>query len=147
MGRRASREMAMKLLYQLEIQKDDREAQKDRFFEENPLAPNDKAYVNDIIDGVYKNNETINNLIEKHSRGWKISRISKIDLSILRLSIYEICYRDDIPYNVSVNEAVELAKRYSGEEAGSFINGILSKISAANTGSDPGNIEDQSNGG
>lgn len=146
MGRRASREMAMKLLYQLEIQKDDREAQKERFFEENPLAPNDKTYVNDVIDGVFANKEAISNLIEKHSRGWKISRISKIDLSIMRLSIYEICYRNDIPYNVSVNEAVELAKRYSSEEAGSFINGILSKISASSQNSDP-NTEDQNNGG
>jgi N utilization substance protein B len=146
MGRRASREMAMKLLYQLEIQKDDREAQKERFFEENSLAPNDKAYINDIIDGVFANKEAISNLIEKYSKGWKISRISKIDLSIMRLSIYEICYRNDIPYNVSVNEAVELAKRYSGEEAGSFINGILSRISTLDPNSDPNN-DDQNSGG
>ena len=142
MGRRASREMAMKLLYQLEIQKDDREAQKKLFFEENSLAPNDKSYIDDVIDGVYANLEPISNLIEKHSKGWKIGRISKIDLSIMRLSIYEICYRSDIPYNVSVNEAVELAKRYSGEEAGSFINGILSQIS-----SEDSTTENQKNGG
>jgi N utilization substance protein B len=129
MGRRASREMAMKLLYQLEIQRDDREAQKNRFFEENSLEPNDKAYIEDVIDGVFANREAIISLIEKHSKGWKIGRISKIDLSIMSLSIYEICQREDIPYNVSVNEAVELAKRYSSEDAGSFINGILSKIS------------------
>ncbi|NLK86994.1 MAG: transcription antitermination factor NusB [Clostridiaceae bacterium] len=147
MGRRASREMAMKLLYQLEIQKDDREAQKERFFEENSLAPNDKAYINDIIDGVFANNESISNLIEKHSKGWKISRISKIDLSIMRLSIYEICFRSDIPYNVSVNEAVELAKRYSGEEAGSFINGILSKISSIDPNISDSDTEAQKNGG
>ncbi len=146
MGRRASREMAMKLLYQLEIQKDDREAQKAHFFEENSLAPNDKAYINDVIDGVFANKESISNLIEMHSRGWKIGRISKIDLSIMRLSIYEICYRNDIPYSVSVNEAVELAKRYSSEEAGSFINGILSKISNGDPNSDS-NTEDQNNGG
>ncbi len=146
MGRRASREMAMKLLYQLEIQKDDREAQKEHFFEENSLAPNDKAYINDVIDGVFANKESISNLIEKHSKGWKIGRISKIDLSIMCLSIYEICYREDIPYNVSVNEAVELAKRYSSEEAGSFINGILSKISTGDPNSDS-NTEDQNNGG
>lgn len=128
MGRRASREMAMKLLYQLEIQKEDRDAQKKLFFEENELSGKDKAYVSDVIDGVYKHFEPISNMIETYSKGWKIGRISKIDLSIMRLSIYEICFRDDIPYSVSVNEAVELAKKYSSEDAGSFVNGILSKI-------------------
>jgi N utilization substance protein B len=146
MGRRASREMAMKLLYQLEIQKDDREAQKERFFEENPMAPNDREYINDVIDGVFANKEAISRLIEKYSKGWKINRISKIDLSIMRLSIYEICYRSDIPYNVSVNEAVELAKRYSSEDAGSFINGILSKISSNDQNRASG-TEDQNDGG
>ncbi len=135
MGRRASREMAMKLLYQLEIQKGDREAQKTLFFEENTLAENDRAYVNDVIDGVFANLDYIEDIIEKYSKGWKISRISKIDLSIMRLSIYEICFRDDIPFSVSVNEAVELAKKYSSDDAGSFINGILSKMSdSKNTG-------------
>lgn len=129
MGRRASREMAMKLLYQLEIQREDIEEQKKLFFEENTLAEKDRAYISDVIDGVISNHEFINNLIEVHSKGWKISRLSKVDLSIMRLSIYEICFREDIPYNVSVNEAVELAKKYSSEEAGSFVNGILSKVS------------------
>ncbi len=128
MGRRASREMAMKLLYQMEIQKDDRENQKAIFFDENDLQEKDKNYINDVVDGVFNNIEHINNIIEIHSKGWKIGRISKVDLSILRLSIYEICYREDIPDNVSINEAVELAKKYSNEDAGAFINGILSKV-------------------
>ncbi len=128
MGRRASRELAMKLLYQLEIQKDDREQQKNRFFEDNTLAEKDKVYINDVVDGVFGRQETIDNMIELNSKGWKMGRISKVDLSIMRLSIYEICFRNDIPLNVSINEAVELAKKYSNEEAGSFVNGILSKI-------------------
>lgn len=128
MGRRASREMAMKLLYQLEIQKENREEQKRLFFEENTLSEKDRTYISEVIDGVFLNKDFIDNMIEVHSRGWKIVRISKIDLSIMRLSIYEICFRNDIPYNVSVNEAVELAKKYSTEDAGSFVNGILSKV-------------------
>jgi N utilization substance protein B len=128
MGRRASRDMAMKLLYQMEFQRDNIEEQKKLFFEENSLAEKDRAYVNDVVDGVYINMEYVDNLIETYSKGWKISRISKVDLSIMRLSIYEICFRKDIPYSVSVNEAVELAKKYSSEDAGSFVNGILSKI-------------------
>ena len=129
MGRRASREIAMKLLYQLEIQKDDREEQIQRVLEENSITDKDKKYVVEVVDGVQKNLAHIDKAIEIHSKGWKIGRISKIDLSIMRLSIYEICFRDDIPYNVSVNEAVELAKKYSSEDAGSFVNGILSKVS------------------
>lgn len=129
MGRRASREIAMKLLYQLEIQKDDREAQIQRVLEENSFSEKDREYVIEVIGGVQNNLAYIDKAIEIHSKGWKIGRISKIDLSIMRLSIYEICFRDDIPYNVSVNEAVELAKKYSSEDAGSFVNGILSKVS------------------
>ena len=131
MGRRASREIAMKLLYQLEMQKDDREAQIDMFMEENSLMEKDREYVTDVVNGVEKNLSYIDKIIEKNSKGWKIGRISKVDLSIMRLSIYEISFREDIPYNVSVNEAVELAKKYSGKEAGSFVNGILSKVSKA----------------
>ncbi|MEN6316448.1 MAG: transcription antitermination factor NusB [Clostridiaceae bacterium] len=133
MGRRASREMAMKLLYQLEIQKDNREEQKSLFFEENTLSEKDRTYISEVVDGVFQNKEYIDNMIEVHSRGWKIARISKIDLSIMRLSIYEICFRNDIPYSVSVNEAVELAKKYSTEDAGSFVNGILSKVPTGNS--------------
>ena len=128
MGRRASREMAMKLLYQLEFQKDNIDEQKKLFFEENAITGKDQAYISDVVDGVHRNKDHRNNLIETHSTGWKIGRISRVDLSIMRLSIYEICFRDDIPYSVSVNEAVELAKKYSNEDAGSFVNGILSKI-------------------
>jgi len=141
MGRRASREMAMKLLFQFEFQKEDIETQKKLFFEENNVPEKDKEYINDVVDGVLGNLEFINKLIETHSKGWKINRISKIDLSIMRLSIYEICFRYDIPYSVSINEAVELAKKYSSDEAGSFVNGILSKI-PDNTA-----VENKNNGG
>ena len=132
MGRRASREIAMKLLYQLEIQKDDREEQVGSVLEDNALTENDEQYIRDVIEGVIKNVSYIDSVIEKHSKGWKISRISKVDLSILRLSIFEICFREDIPFNVSINEAVELAKKYSSEDAGAFVNGILAKVSKVN---------------
>lgn len=128
MGRRASREAAMKLLYQVGIQKEDREWQIEYVLKSRPFDNRDKEYIKDIVWGVLNNKEKIDNLIEKHAIGWKLNRISRVDLSILRVGIYEILFRDDIPYNVSVNEAIELAKKYSTEEAGSFINGILSKV-------------------
>jgi N utilization substance protein B len=67
-------------------------------------------------------------MINKHAKGWTISRMARIDVAILRVAVYEILYREDIPFSVSVNEAVELAKKYSHDGAGSFINGILASI-------------------
>lgn len=128
MSRRAAREIAMKLLYQLEIQKDDREAQINAVLDENSFMENDRKYLLDVVEGVHAQKMFLDELIEKHAKGWKLNRISKVDLSILRLSIYEISFRQDIPFTVSINEAVELAKKYSGEEAGAFVNGVLSKI-------------------
>lgn len=128
MGRRASREAAMKLLYQLEIQKSDKSEQIDMALEDENFTDNDKKYIRDVIDGVNENVTLIDSIIEKNSMGWKINRISKIDLSILRIGIYEILYREDIPFSVSVNEAVELAKKYSNEDAGAFVNGLLAKV-------------------
>lgn len=143
MGRRASREIAMKLLYQLEIQKDDREEQIRTVFEEYPLSNKDKQYIMDIIEGVAANLPKIDKLIETYSKGWKINRLSKVDLSILRLGIYEICCREDIPSIVSINEAVELAKKYSSQEAGAFVNGILGNVSKTGTLPDCGAQDQQ----
>ena len=133
MGRKASREVAMKLLYQLDIQREDRDDQITNAVEEYGLEAGDKKYVLDIIEGTYKNKEMIDNAIEQSSSSWSISRISKVDLAILRLAAYEIKFREDIPLSVSINEAVELAKKFSGDESGSYINGVLGKIAADNT--------------
>ena len=136
MGRRASREAVMKLLYQLEIQKSDRSEQIDIALEDENFTDNDKKYIKSIVDGVYEKVILIDSIIEKKSMGWKISRLSKIDLSILRIGIYEILYREDIPYSVTVNEAVELAKRYSGEDAGAYVNGLLAKVTKSDCSDD-----------
>jgi len=131
MGRRASRDIAMKLLYQLEIQKEDKEEQIEITLAENDLKKSDREYVLGVVNGVFDNLSYIDKVIDKYSKGWKINRISKVDLSILRLSVYEIGFMNDIPFSVSVNEAVELAKRYSSEDAGAFVNGILGKVTKA----------------
>lgn len=142
MGRRASRESAMKLLYQLEIQKSDRNEQIEMALDNESLNDNDKNYIKGIVNGVSEKVEFLDSIIEKKAMGWKINRVSKIDLSILRIGIYEILYREDIPYSVSVNEAVELAKKYSNEDAGAFVNGLLAKVTAEdkNTGIPENNI-------
>ncbi len=133
MGRRASRETAMKLLYQMEIQKSDKSEQIEMALEDESFTEKDKKYIRNIIDGVNEKVTIIDSIIEKNSMGWKINRVSKIDLSILRIGIYEILYREDIPFSVSVNEAVELAKKYSNDDAGSFVNGLLAKVTKADS--------------
>jgi transcription antitermination protein NusB len=128
MGRKASREVAMKLLYQFEFQNDNKEEQiMDAQIEEG-LHQKDMEYVRDVVGGVHQHISSIDEQIEKNAKGWKLARISKVDLSILRLALYEIHQRKDIPYNVTVNEAVELAKKYSSEDSGAFINGILGSV-------------------
>lgn len=128
MGRKLSRETAMKLIYQMQIYQDNKEEQLKELLEKHSVGKREKAYIEDVVNGVLKNTNEIDNLIEENAIGWKLNRISKVDLAILRLGIYEILYRDDIPYTVTINEAVEMAKKYSTEESGAFINGILSKI-------------------
>ena len=143
MSRRKSREFAMQLLYQMELRcGEDRGEQLELAFSETETdyAPKDKAYIEDIVSGVFANLEELDAVVENNAKGWKLPRIAKIDLSILRLCIYEIRYRDDIPFIISINEAVELAKKYGTEDSGAFINGILSKAvppgAAAKTKSD-----------
>jgi transcription antitermination protein NusB len=128
MGRRVAREEAMKLLFQLEIQKSDRADQIKNTVEGLNFNENDVKYITEIVNGVFPKIEEIDNHIKFHAKGWTVERLSKVDLAILRISVYEILYRDDIPVSVSVNEAVELAKKYSGDDAAPFINGLLGKF-------------------
>ena len=90
------------------------------------LEPDD--YINTVFGGVYDNVEMLDTIISDNAIGWKINRISKVSLCILRLAIYEIKFMDDIPVSVSINEAVELAKKYATQEDANFINGILSTV-------------------
>lgn len=92
------------------------------------FLPLDKVFIESEIKGIAENIDNIDNTINKFCLGWNISRISKVDLAILRLSVYEILFRDDIPDSVSVNEAVELAKKYSDTKSPAFINGVLGSI-------------------
>ncbi len=131
MGRRETRENAMKLLYQVQIQRDDIEEQINRFIEEQEInETQDVEYLLDVVNGVIKNESELDNLISIHAKGWTIHRMPKVDLAIMRLSCYEIKFRKDIPVNVSINEAVEMAKKYSGEQSKTFVNGVLGKVFA-----------------
>ena len=131
MGRRETRENAMKLLYQVQIQRDDIEEQINRFVVEQEIKEKqDIEYLLDVVNGVIKNENELDNLISIHAKGWTIHRMPKVDLAIMRLTCYEIKYRKDIPVNVSINEAVEKAKKYSGDQSKTFVNGVLGKVFA-----------------
>lgn len=130
MNRSAIRELAFKLIYSLEIQKQENKKQQIQLYlESNEIENKDaKEYIEDVILGIENHKEEIISQIEKNLKAdWKLERISKIDIAILKLAIYEIKYKE-IPYKVAINEAVELAKKYGEDTSKNFVNGILASI-------------------
>lgn len=130
MNRSTIRELTFRLIYSIEIQKSTNiEEQIDFYIESNNIEDkNAKEYIRDVVLGIETNIEDITKLIEKHLKSdWKIDRISKIDLSLLKLAIYEIKYKE-IPYKVAINEAIELAKKYGEDNSKNFVNGILASV-------------------
>ncbi len=102
---------------------------KDIFYAENDdLDENDKNFIDSVVKGTVDNLEEIDSIISSVSRGWSIERMAKVDLAILRLAVYELKFGKATPKKVVINEAVELAKKYSSDNAPSFINGVLGKI-------------------
>ena len=130
MNRSEMREQAFKIMYSLEIQKNENlEEQLGLYIESNEIK-GERAieYIKDAVLGIEENKKEILDNIEKNlKKDWKIERISKIDLVILKLAIYEIKYKE-IPYKVVINEAVELAKKYGEDNSKNFVNGILASI-------------------
>ena len=130
MKRSAIRELTFRLIYSLEIQKtDDLEEQIELYLQCNDVEDDGaKEYIKDVVIGIKEQNAEIQGLIEKNLKAdWKIDRISKIDLSLLKLAIYEIQYKE-IPYKVAINESLELAKKYGEDTSKNFINGILASV-------------------
>ncbi|HIU51058.1 MAG TPA: transcription antitermination factor NusB [Candidatus Merdicola faecigallinarum] len=129
MDRSARREMVFKLLYSLEIQKTSNEEEIKLFIENNGIIENeDQEYIANFVNGVIENNARIREEISQNlKKEWSIERISKIDLALLELAIYEILYKK-VPFKVVINEVVELAKKYGEEQSPNFINGILANI-------------------
>ena len=91
------------------------------------------AYLDNVVSGVANREDDLNAEIQKYSIGWDISRISKLSRSVMQLAIYEILYMDDVPTGVAISEAVRIAKKYDGDETGSFVNGILGAFARALT--------------
>ncbi|MBI2082569.1 MAG: transcription antitermination factor NusB [Deltaproteobacteria bacterium] len=126
--RRKARELALQLLYQMEMQDVGPKVVIDRFAESEEYPEEAKKFSYELVEGTYRNRREIDELIEKHSSHWKIARMSAVDRNILRLGVYELSYLNDVPTSVAIDEAIEIAKRFGTENSGAFINGILDNI-------------------
>lgn len=131
MSRKAAREHVFKILYELPFQREDVTLLTDSYFRdfvEEPVEAEDEEFIRKETQGVQEHLERLDEEIGAALKGWKVNRLSKVDLAILRLAAYEILFEDSLPVSVSINEAVELAKKYSQEAAPAFINGILGTV-------------------
>lgn len=147
MSRRLAREYAIQFLFSFDFNRSEEiENLIEGFFELKShsiddekiekLSKVDKQFALDIIQGALSKLEEIDGIIKTSTIGWKKERIAKVDLAILRLALYELKNREDIPDSVTANEAIELAKKFSTDESGSFINGVLGKIIRSKTKTD-----------
>jgi N utilization substance protein B len=140
LSRRRAREIALQVLYSLDANSDvepaaamafyfDRFAAEER--EERPdgegeeAGPADQAYVEALVRGVTEHRAALDELVGQLSRNWRVERIARVERTILRLALYELKFRQDIPARVAINEAIELAKRFGSSDAAAFVNGLL----------------------
>lgn len=126
--RRKSREFALQVLYQLNITKEDANKALVQF-QEN-FSPQEEAdeFLKRLVLGVLEHGRELDRLIEQYLENWRLDRINMIDRNILRMALFELLYCEEIPPKVTINEAIDLGKRYGSEDSGSFINGILDRI-------------------
>ena len=129
MNRSAMRELAFKMIYGMEVQKEFNNEQLELFIEDNEVVEEDALkFLNSIFNGITENSEKIVNMISSNlKKEWSIDRISKVNLAILKIAIFEIKY-EELPFKVAINEAVELAKKYGDDVAPVFVNGVLASV-------------------
>ncbi|MBO4990688.1 MAG: transcription antitermination factor NusB [Firmicutes bacterium] len=128
MRRSEAREHLMQMLFEMEVQGDYSQEARERF-EANFLESSGQREYMDRMFGVFTDHlEEIDRTLEESSDRWKLSRLAKVDLAILRVAAAELLYMDDIPDSASINEAIELAKKFGGDDSGRFINGVLGKV-------------------
>jgi N utilization substance protein B len=123
--RRKSRELALQALFQGELAGQNGLLDFEEFCAHFQVNKKAIPYAKKLLDGVQEKADMLNQLISKYAENWRLERMSLIDRNILRLAVYEVHYQDDVPVSVAINEAVEIAKRYSTDDSGPFINGIL----------------------
>lgn len=131
MKRRELREHVFEILFRVEFNgKEEMKEQMDLFFEDmkDAASEQDLSYMRSKYEAVEEHIPMIDILIDEKAKGWKTSRMGKVELTLLRLAVYEMLFDEEVPVNVAINEAVELAKKYGGDDTPAFVNGILGKI-------------------
>ncbi len=129
MSRKTAREVSVKLAFARLLDGEDTyDAVLDKSGITEQPSEEDIAYSQQVLDGIAEHNAEINSAINEIAIGWRIERMPRVDLSILRVAIFEMLYREDIPLSVSINEAVELAKEFGGERSSAYINGMLGTL-------------------
>ena len=128
--RSKARELALQILYQIDITKDQPQKALDLFWAEHHEEEESvKEFATTLVNGTMQSVQKIDEIISKYAANWQINRMAKVDLNIMRMAAYELLYDEEIPPKVSINEAIELAKKYGDVESSKFVNGILDKIS------------------
>lgn len=131
MSRRELREQIFKLIFRAEFyDKEELPEQEKLFFEDYELnmKPEDETYILEKSNKILEKLDEIDGMINQEAKGWTTERMGKIELTILRLAIYEIKFDEDVPAGVAINEAVEIAKKFGQEESAGFVNGVLAKF-------------------
>ncbi len=130
MTRRQLRENVFKMLFRVEFHDDKELPEQLILFEDEvePISEDEKIYMTNKYKDIYAHIEELDAAIDEVSRGWKTTRMGKVDLTLIRLAVYEIRFEEDIPVKVSINEAIELAKKYGTDDSPAFVNGILAKF-------------------
>ncbi len=138
--RRRSRELAMQALFYMDMIEKEPEEMIDLFCKNFKPSKQVLPFLLSLITGVLQSKDVIDGIIEQFSSNWKVSRMAGVDRNILRIAVFELLYMEDIPAKVSINEAIDIGKKYGTEESGAFINGILDSIRKL---SDSGEIQKQ----
>lgn len=128
MKRKETREEVVKIAYSMDVNKDFNKNIWMEYIEHFELEDMDIDYLNKTIADMIDHMEEIDRYVTDNSKGWKINRIAKVDLAVLRIALSEILYNETIPESVSINEAVEISKKFSNEDSHKFINGILGTV-------------------
>jgi N utilization substance protein B len=131
--RRAARELAMQALYQVDLLGPEEDAGRSLrlfwdHFQHEDQDPQVEVFARELVGGVHEHRERIDTLIASSAEHWRLPRLSRVDLNLLRLATYELLCRDEIPDSVTMNEAVEIARRFGSEESAAFVNGVLDHI-------------------
>ncbi len=143
MKRRKAREHALQILFQLDIRKEKPSAAVlKHFWAEYRPDEEIRDFAEAIVKGTYKHLPKINGLIHQCAKNWSLDRMAVVDRNVLRMAIYEILYRIDIPTSVTINEAIEIAKKFGTEDSGAFVNGILDRVARLTGKLEEGRIED-----